>query len=188
MATKIFLSDTFKQWLEKINLLNDEVANLSISGGTDLGFAIDVPGSSGLSVRLFSGRIRDGSSVYQLTPTTVLIPSAGRFIICAEKKKNIAPSLTVYEETAVPEKDVVPLWLIVSSASAVTDKLDLRTAIITSSGSGTGDASPKAIVFYEKEVTENTIIPSNYNALSISPKINQGVTVTVSEGSTWAVL
>ena len=44
------------------------------------------------------------------------------------------------------------------------------------------------IALFKKEVTTDTIIPASHNGLSVDPTIAEGVTVTVSEGSKWAIV
>ena len=41
--------------------------------------------------------------------------------------------------------------------------------------------------FYKKSISQDKTIPTGFNAMSVSPVVEQGVTVRVSEGSTWRI-
>lgn len=41
--------------------------------------------------------------------------------------------------------------------------------------------------FYKNSISADKNIPPGYNAMSVSPTIQEGVTVTVSEGSVWRI-
>lgn len=56
------------------------------------------------------------------------------------------------------------------------------------SGPSGPSGSAKAILLFDKSISSDIIIESDNNALSVSPTVEDGVTVTVSEGSVWVVL
>lgn len=41
--------------------------------------------------------------------------------------------------------------------------------------------------FYKSAITADKTIPTGYNAMSVSPVVEEGVTVTVATGSTWRI-
>lgn len=42
--------------------------------------------------------------------------------------------------------------------------------------------------FYKQDITKNKLIPAGYNAMSVSPKIADGIIVQVSEDSIWKIV
>ena len=44
------------------------------------------------------------------------------------------------------------------------------------------------VALFKQTIDSDVIVPVSYNALSVDPVISSGVTVTVSEGSTWAIV
>lgn len=88
------------------------------------------------------------------------------------------------------ERDVAP-ELGYTRFNDVTDTLEVYTATgwRQAGGGATGGGADQAFYLNRQTVTQNFTIPSGQNAMSAGPiTINDGVTVTVSDGSTWTVV
>lgn len=192
MAEQLTLKDTFKDWQEKINAMAAEVNDIQveIDGIEDTmaepgSFGFNQPASSGLVVRIFGGKVRDGSLIETLADADITLAADSTNVVCIYKRTGNPAYMTVYTLDNLPEEFVIPVGKFVTSATAVTAYEDLRTQYNTASGSA---GSAAGVLQFDKLIERDMEVPSNRNALSISPIVADGVTVTINDTSTWVVL
>jgi hypothetical protein len=192
MVSELVFSDTFADWKTKINALvqdhiastqefDDYVANLAITGP----FTYNRATTSGLSISIYGGTVRNGSVVEFLTDSIVIMPANSTRVLAIYKVDNFAPSLQLYATNAVPEKNVLPIAIFTTDSTQLTNYTDLRTQFSMSSGSA-GSAS--SVLQFDKNIDLDVTIPATKNGLSIDPVVSPGITVTVSPGAVWVVL
>ena len=184
-ATTLELKDTFNEWRTKINAMvntiNDSETKIDdIKNKSQFNLA----GFSNLTVNMLGGRLRDGSMIEVIQPTSLAVFPQSLNIVCIYKKPNVPASLVVYKIADVPQQYIIPLFAVWANA-AITTVDDLRTEYNTASGSS---ASATSVLFFDKFVEENITIPAGRNGLSVDPVVNQGITVTVAQGSTWVIV
>ncbi|MNN49390.1 hypothetical protein D3C81_1639120 [compost metagenome] len=141
--------------------------------------------STGRVVSIYGGNVRNGSTVEFVLNATLTIPANSTRILAITKVGDAPASLQLYATNAVPEKNVIPVAIFTTNATSLTAYTDLRTQFIMASGTA---SSANAVLQFDKIIDLNVTIPVNKHALSIDPTINDGVTVTVSDGSVWVVL
>lgn len=189
MVEELVFQDTFSDWKDKLNVLinshNDNQQNLDDSGDDGRAFAYNKKTSSGLVVNINGGRVRSGSNVETIADTAITLPANSVRVLSIYKVDGVAPSLVLHAQNALPEKYIIPVGIFTTNASSVTAYSDLRTRFTTASGTS---SAASGVLQFDKLIDLNLTIPPEKNALSISPTVSDGVTVTVSEGSTWVVL
>lgn len=203
---KITLEDTFENWLLKINgFQDDSVANLN-QEVTDLQtqitdnkalydayvieqqktpFVYLMNESSGLNLRLKGGKVRNGSSVTTITDTTLTLPANSNLVVGLYQARDASPILTFYTLDQTPVNLFIPLYTITTNATGIATYNDLRTGYAFSSGNS---SSTEAILQFDKHITYDITIPSDKNALSVGPIVDEGVTIIVSDDSEWVIV
>lgn len=186
MVNELSFSDTFAEWKDKINaLIVDHNTVNDIARGVSGPFTYNRATSSGRVVAIYGGNVRNGSVVETIANASLTIPANSTRILAIYKVGDTAPTLQLYATDAVPEKNVIPVGIFTTNTNSLTAYTDLRTEFIMASGLAT---SANAVLQFDKNIEINTVIPVNKNALSIDPVVNDGITVTVSDGSVWVVL
>lgn len=170
-------TDTFSQWREKINALMSEFA-LSESS-----FAYDPSQSSGLNAYILGGQVRNNSRVETVGSAPITLP-ASTISVVAIVLIDEGFEFGVFELDSLPFRGIIPLWLFETGPGTIIGSMDLRTQFIYTSPSE--DVGP--IMLFDKVISNDTVIPGNRNALSVSPTVEDGVTVTVEPGATWVVV
>lgn len=194
MVEELVFSDTFSEWKDKINALvvdhlataqelDDFVATSTAVSGGPFGYKPAL--SVGLSLAVNGGNVRNGSTVEFLADTTVTLPASSTRVLVIYKIAGEAPSLQLWATNAVPDKNIIPIGIFTTNTTAITAYTDLRTQFSMSSGSASAAGS---ILQFDSLIDVNITIPSTKNALSVNPTVANGITVTVSNGSTWVVL
>lgn len=186
MVNELSFSDTFAEWKDKINALVADHNELDdIANGVVGPFTYNRLASSGRVVLIYGGNVRNGSTVEFVPNATITIPSNVTRILAINKVGDAPATLQLYATDAVPEKGVIPVAIFTTNTNALTAYTDLRTEFIMASGTAT---SANSVLQFDKNIELNLTIPPTKNALSIDPIVNDGITVTVSDGSVWVVL
>lgn len=170
-------TDTFSQWREKINALMSEFA---LSGSS---FAYDPSQSAGLNAYIRSGQVRNNSAVETVDGSSITLP-ASTISVVAIVLLDEEFEFGVFELDSLPSRGVIPLWLFETGLGTIIEVMDLRTQFIYTSPSD--EVGP--IMLFDKVISADTVIPDDRNALSVSPTVEDGVTVTVEPGATWVVV
>lgn len=192
MITELKLADTFNIWLDKINTLieghlssvenfDNFVDKLGVVGS----FTFDPVASTGLTLVVNGGSVRNGSLVETIAATTFTLPASSTRVLAIYKIDGGAPSLRLYAQADLPEKEIIPVGIFTTNATQVVIYTDLRTEFSMSSG---GAASASSVLQFDKVIDRSLSIPAAKNGLSISPTVPTGITVTVEQGATWVVL
>lgn len=181
------LNDSFEAWMTKYN-------NFVQRTGTEINFRLDSVPTTGFIVKFLAGQIRNGSKVEDI-PTTILNLSASSSIVVGVYKEIDpingveSPSIIkAYTLGTEPEGFFVPIYAFTTNATKITVVKDLRTPFSYGNGGGGSSGTDDAIMMFNQHISKDTTIPTLKNALSISPVINDGITVTVSDGSDWVIL
>lgn len=203
---KITLEDTFENWLEKINAFQDDSAANLDQEVTELQtqitdnkalydayvieqqktpFVFLMNESSALNLRLKGGKVRNGSSVTVIPDTTLTLPANSNLVVGLYQARDAAPTLAFYTLDQTPVNLFIPLYAITTNATGIATYNDLRTGYAFSSGNS---SSTEAVLQFDKHITYSLTIPSDKNALSIGPIVDEGVTVTVAEDAEWVIL
>ncbi|AND75044.1 hypothetical protein pf16_121 [Pseudomonas phage pf16] len=189
MINELTVADTFSEWMDKLNDLIDSHNNDSQAVNEQLpyirAFSYDTKLSSGLVVRINGGKVRSGSLVETIADQSITLPANSVRVLAIYKVQGVVPTLQLYATNAVPERYVIPIGIFTTNGTVVTAYTDLRTQFTTSAGDAT---AASGIMQFDKLIDTNIVVPSNKNALSISPTVAEGVTVEVSDGSIWVVL
>lgn len=177
------LQDSFETWMDKYN----QFVELT---GTEINFRYLELLTVGRVAKFGAGQIRNGSVVEDLTSTTLTLAPSSNIVVGVYKAQNedgiTLPSvIAAFVLGSVPEDFFVPIYAFTTSASAITAVKDMRTPF----SYGTGGAETKGgIMFFDQHITKNVTIPTLKNGLSVAPTVDEGVTVTVSDGSEWAIV
>lgn len=171
------LTDSFSQWREKINALMSEFT-LSVSS-----FAYDPSQSSGLNVHFDSGQVRNNSKVETVESRSITLP-ANTISVVAIVLLDEEFEFGVFDLDSLPYRGIIPLWLFETGPGTLIGEMDLRTQFIYTSP--VGDVGP--IMTFDQLISSDTVIPGDRNALSVSPVVEDGVTVTVEPGAIWVVV
>jgi len=185
MASKLEFEDTFLQWRDKINNFVDEFNGYIIDEVLPGKFGYSAEDSSGLNAFITEGQIRDGSTVETVAGGQVTLLPNETNIVVVYKRTGDTPEFQVHPISDLPDRYVVPIASFTTNATSITNYVDLRTEFNTASGS-TSNAS--GILMFDKIIDRDTVVPAEQNALSVSPTVEDGITVTVTEGSEWVVL
>jgi len=192
MIEELAFVDTFSDWKNKLNgLINSHntdsatLNELKESGDDGQAFTYNKKTSSGLVINVNGGRVRSGSVVETIADKAITLPANSVRVLAIYKIDGVAPSLVLYAQDALPEKYIIPVGIFTTNASAVTAYSDLRTRYSTASGT---TSASSGVLQFDKLIDLNLTVPPEKNALSVSPTVAEGITVTVSEGSTWVVL
>lgn len=192
MIKELGFLDTFSDWKDKLNdLINshntdsETLNDLKSLGDEGQAFTYNKKTSSGLVVNVNGGRVRSGSVVETIADTPITLPANSVRVLAIYKVDGVAPSLVLYAQGNIPDKYIIPIGIFTTNASSVTAYSDLRTRYSTASGT---TSASSGVLQFDKLIDLNMTIPPEKNALSVSPTVSDGVTVTVSEGSTWVVL
>jgi hypothetical protein len=181
-AQRWSLEDTFEHWLEKYNSFLD-------IAGNEINFRYLDTETVGLTVEFGPGQIRNGSTVEDLTGATLTFPADSSLVVGVYKVPNdvvdVPSEIAVYALGDVPEDFFVPLYAFVTGPTGITTSKDLRTPF--SYGTG-GSAGAGALMFFDQHVMRDTVVPTLKNALSVAPIVDEGFTVTVSDGSEWVIV
>lgn len=189
MIEELVFTDTFSDWKDKLNALidshNADSQTLSDIGEEGRSFTYNKKTSAGLVINVNGGRVRSGSVVETIADTAITLPANSVRVLAIYKVDNAAPSLVLYAQNALPDKYIIPVGIFTTDATKLTAYSDLRTRYTTASGT---TSAASGVLQFDKLIDLNMTIPADKNALSISPTVAEGVTVTVSEGSIWVVL
>lgn len=185
---KLLLKDSFKEWLAKINLAMGTIDNIIENPEGSSVFAYDSSFTQGRTVRFLGGKVRAGSLVADVPQATFALEANTVYIIAIEYKAS-GPTFTLkaYKSTEVPVEEVIPVGSITTNATAVSQYVDLRTQYSFRDRSQDAELNSD-VMFFDKSITRDVVIPTNKNAVSVSPVVENGNTVVVSEGSVWVVL
>lgn len=176
MPLRLNQNDTFGQWLDKINNLNDTFITSSFEWDEDNTYPA-------LDFTVKSGKFRDGSNVVLLNQITLTMPISTDSTVAIFTRVG-EEEIIRYDTSALPDKHVIPLYRVITDGTDITNVTDLRTWADVS-----GNASDaNAILTFDKIVDRDITIPSTKNAISVDPVIGSGVTVTVDSSSTWVIL
>lgn len=170
------IEDTFNNWRVKIN----EMLNGSIVGS----FGYDDENSTNLNFIVKEGKLRLGSQVVNITESVAQLQPTQTNIVVLYTDPNIN-EVRVYTEGAVPPSYVIPLFRVVTDVNTVTNIEDLRTWVDLS---GSANDADSGILTFNQNISFDREIPAGRNAVSVDPIVEDGVTVTVTDGSTWVVL
>lgn len=170
-------TDTFSQWREKINAL---MSGFDLSGSS---FTYDPSQSAGLNAYITNGQVRNNSRVETVESGTITLPASTISVVAIVLSEEEF-EFGVFELGSLPSRGVIPLWLFETEQGTIIGSMDLRTQFIYTSPSS--DVGP--IMLFDKVISMDMVIPNNKNALSVSPTVEDGVTVTVEPGATWVVL
>lgn len=192
MVAELQLTDTFNIWRDKFNELvtahvdsvenfDDLVESLGVVGA----FTFDPTLSTGRTLVIKGGNVRNGSVVEAVANTTFTLPASSTRIIAILKVETNAPSLQMYTQANLPDKEVIPVGIFTTNATQVTTYTDLRTEFSMSSGSA-GTAS--SVLQFDKIIERSLSIPATKNGLSVGPTVPTGITVTIEQGATWVIL
>lgn len=189
MVNELTVTDTFSEWMEKLNELVDSHNSNSQAITEQMpyisAFSYNAKLSSGRVVRINEGKIRSGSSVETIAGQSLTLPANSTRVLAIYKVQGVAPTLQLYATNAVPERYVIPIGIFTTNGTTVTAYTDLRTQFTTSAGDVSASSG---VLQFDKLIDTNILVPSNKNALSISPTVAEGATVEVSDGSIWVVL
>lgn len=179
------LQDSFETWMEKYNQLVEKT-------GTEINFRYLEAQTVGRVTKFGPGQIRNGSTVEDILGVTITLPASSSIVVGVYKASNedgsTLPSvIAAYALGSVPENLFVPIYAFTTNATKVTAVKDLRTPFSYGTGAGSGDDNG-AVVLFDQHVTKNITIPTLKNGLSVAPIIDEGFTVTVSDGSEWAIV
>lgn len=181
-AQRWSLEDTFEHWLDKYNSFLD-------IAGNEINFRYLDTETVGLIAKFGAGKIRNGSVVEDVPAVTLTFPANSSIVVGVYKEPDdiidIPSVISFYVLGSVPEDFFVPLFAFVTGPTAITTTKDLRTPF--SYGTG-GSSSAGAVMFFDQHVTRDVTVPVLKNALSVSPIVDEGITVTVSDGSDWVVV
>lgn len=181
-AQRWSLEDTFEHWLEKYNSFLD-------IAGNEINFRYLDTQTVGLVAKFGAGKVRNGSVVEDVAATTLTFPANSSIVVGAYKNtlelEDIPSVIAFYALGNVPEDFFVPVFAFVTGPTGIISVKDLRTPFSYGTGGG---ASSGALMFFDQHVIRDTTVPVLKNALSVSPIIDEGVTVTVSDGSEWVVV
>lgn len=189
------LQDTFNNWLIKYNQSQDYLDELN-ANIEDLGFEfreaeftyVPATGDS-LSVTIRSGRVRYSSEVQTVPDTTLTLLANKNYVVGLLRVEGMS-SIQAFEVTATPDEMFLPLYRFVTNASTIQSSFDLRTRFAYDVGTSGGDEEENngGVLQIDRFITKDIAVKVNKNAMSISPVVTEGVTVTVGEGSVWVVL
>lgn len=121
MAGELELRDTFKTWLDKINVLIKGFN--SVAGFFDYNSSL----TSGFSVTFVGGKLRKGSAVETVAGNTFTLPPNLESIICIQKIGAAAATLVRFDIGSVPASNVIPIASLVTNGATVATYTDLRT-------------------------------------------------------------
>jgi hypothetical protein len=184
MALHLEFQDTFSTWRDKINDSIDQVNTIETTLN-ESAFSYKSSLTSGRTVKFFGGKVRDGSVVETLADPTITLPASSTCYVVINKETGVTPTMSAYTEANLPVKNVIPIAKFTTSASAVTSFSDLRTQYNTASGT---TSSSSGVLQFDKLIAKDVTVGTLQNALSISPVVDSGVTVTVSTDSIWVVV
>lgn len=179
------LQDSFETWMDKYNQFVEKT-------GTEINFRYLETQTVGRVVKFGPGQIRNGSSVEDMIGATLTLPASSSVVVGVYKARNddgsTSPSvIAAYALGSVPENLFVPIYAFTTNATAVTAVKDMRTPFSYGTGAGSGSENG-AVVLFDQHVTKNITIPTLKNGLSVAPIVDEGFTVTVSDGSEWAIV
>lgn len=190
MAVELQFADTFSEWRDKINSLVTEF-NQNIIDQSEVGyFGYDEEFTSGLSIKIKGGKVRDGSVVEDVPEAVFSLDASETSIVAIYKEKNEIPELQVYTAALLPEENMIPVAMFITDGTSVLAYEDLRTMFNTGAGGAGGAAGyvDKGMLMFNALIEEDVEVPTGQHALSVSPIVDVDVTVTVSDGSEWVVL
>ena len=181
-AQRWSLEDTFEHWLDKYNAFLD-------IAGNEINFRYLDTETVGLVVKFGAGQIRNGSVVEDVAETTLTFPANSSIVAGVYKEPDdiidIPSIITFYVLGEVPVDFFVPLFAFVTGPTGITTTKDLRTPFSYGTGGSSSDVS---VMFFDQHITHDVTIPTLKNGLSVNPTVDEGVTVTVSDGSDWVVV
>lgn len=178
------LEDSFETWMDKYNQFVEIT-------GTEINFRYLESQTVGRIAKFGAGQIRNGSQVEDIAGVTITLPASSSVVVGVYKAQNedgtTLPSVVVaYVLGSVPSDFFVPIYAFTTNATTITAVKDMRTPF--SYGTGSGSDTKGGIMFFDQHITKNVTIPTLKNGLSIGPTVDEGVTVTVSDGSEWAII
>lgn len=171
-SNKLSIRDSFAQWVDKINT--------SILSDFDLDYEL----SEGLNLVIKPGKFTDGSRIGSFNQTTLTLP-ADKDLLIALITVETNPRFEYYEVGSIdiPSANIIPLFLVTTTTEiAAVD--DVRTWANVAGG-GTSD---EGVLLFRSHIVRDQVVPIGKNAISVEPTIEDGVTVTVSEGSVWSIV
>lgn len=176
---KVGNKDSFEAWRNKYNALIDEPVINLFPIETDTG-SLDITVSGG-NVRKAREHLVVADATLTLSATT-----ADQYVVLQADTDFTAATIEVYEFANLPSENdfnIVPLYNIETDDNGVISVEDLR-AVFNFGGGG----KTESILKFDKNITEDTTITSEFNALSVDPTVANGVTVTVDQDSVWVIL
>lgn len=185
MAQTLLQNDTFSEWLTKINTLVSEYNAFFDSNVIPGSFGYDITNTSGLSVAITGGRVRDGSEIETVADDVITLPASETTIIAIYKRSGDPAEILAYDVGNLPEQFVIPIAIFVTDTDSITSYSDLRTEFNTASGSST---SASGVLLFNKSIDRDITIDDTHNAISVDPTVESGITVTVNPNSVWVIL
>lgn len=178
------LQDSFETWMDKYN----QFVELT---GTEINFRYLELLTVGRVVKFGPGQIRNGSSVEDMPGVSLTLSPSSNIVVGVYKAQNedgtTLPSVIMsYSLGSVPEDYFVPIYAFTTNETNITAVKDMRTPF--SYGTGNGSDTKGGIMFFDQHITKNVTIPTLKNGLSVAPIVDEGATVTVSDGSEWAIV
>lgn len=172
-------NDSIKNWKDKINAkfgeIDEIIAFEVVDDETDL-----------LDITLEAGRVRSKTDIITVAKTTLTLPQSETVFVGIDTSVDGAASIVSFTSANKPEDDFIPLYQCTTSVSAITNIDDIRSMVTISAGKNVKTA--EAILMFDKNISLDTTIPADRNAISVDPTVDDGVEVTVSDGSVWSIV
>jgi hypothetical protein len=182
MIEQILLNDTFTVWMNKINAMGQEVQSLTADPSN--GFKFDTT-SVGLNAKILAGKFREMSTVIDVPISVVSLPPSTTSVVCIYKKPGLPTQLVAHPISTVPSKYIIPLWGFQTNGTSIISYTDLRTPFVTPVATA---SSATSMLYFDRVIEASATVPAGQGAVSVSPTVNNGVTVTVEQGADWVVL
>jgi hypothetical protein len=181
MLEKISKNDSFVSWREKINAIIDQQTEI-------ISFNIDTDASVGLNLSILGGRVREKSEVNVIEDTIITLTHSTTHYVGISLDIQYNPVIVAGPIADKPQSDYIHLYEVDTNADQIINVIDLRTIFNAADISTTTIDTASAIVQFEKSIFANFTITDTKNALSVSPTIEDGITVTVSDNAIWSIV
>jgi len=174
--TGVNLNRAVKQLRDKINS-----GDLGSGGGGDVSYNMFVlTGVPSTSINVSGGIIKTASDSINIIGSSFILDAISTYFVGINTISNI---ITATKNK--PLYDYAPLYVITTDASTVVNSTDLRTWATNSVANRL-----EPIFWHENNISQSRSMPENVNAASLGPSItlDEGVTVTVPDNSSWTIL
>lgn len=123
MTDRLAIQDTLQQWIDKINAALDL--------GTVDGY-FRVLSQSGLNITISTGNARKSSTQFTVAQTTLAIASAQTIVIGVDTVNEV---LATYDTLQVPSTNFIPIYVVTTQTTDITQVEDFRTWAYDDTGS-----------------------------------------------------